>query len=298
MKFPRLRLPARGSTATPLFTRARLRFFLIGAGLLLVSLVAGIYLFFPVRALEERLEREASQGPVALAIGDLDLLFPPGLRASEVTVQTPPPSRQTIELSRVAVRPLWRTLFGADPGITFQAQLRGGELSGRARKGGSIEAQATGIAFAERLMAGSALEVAGTLTNGSFIGAVPPVVGIDSRLELTLDQVQVNGMEGLGVADGTLALGQIVMRGEGKGNTLRIEEMSARGGEVQVAGSGSLLLGQPFERSRLNLNLILTPGTGFDPNLRDLLELFASVGGDGTYRLRLTGTLASPIFAK
>ncbi|MBE0596323.1 MAG: type II secretion system protein GspN [Desulfuromonadales bacterium] len=298
MKFFRLRLPARGPTAAPLFTRARLRSYLIGLGLLLVAFVVGIYLFFPTRALQERIEREAAKGAVTLTMSDLDLLFPPGLRGTEVTVQVAPSYRQSFEINRVAVRPLWSTLFGTDPGIAFQAQLLGGELAGQARKRGSVVAQARGITFAERPITGSLIEVAGTLTTGQFTGAVPLTAGTDSRLELTLDQARINGMEGLGVANGTLNIGQIVLRGEGKGNAFRIDELEARGGDLQLSGSGSLLVGQPFERSRLNLNLILTPATGIDPALRDLLELFATAGTDGSYRLRLGGTLASPIFAK
>ncbi len=293
------RLPARSPGAPRLFTRARLKFYLLGLGLMLLSFLVSLYLFFPASALKERIEQDFSQRTTgSLNIGQLSLLFPPGLRAQQVRVNTGLPERPTVDIAAATLQPLWLSLLGSNPGVAFQASLLGGNISGRARRNGALEAQVRQLAFAEHLTAGSDMELAGTLGEGTFTGIIPPPAGSESQFALTFDSLQLKGLDSLGVADGNLNLGRISLKGSGRGNTFRIEQLEATGGEMQASGSGSVLLNQPLQRSRLNLNLVLRPGANFDRNLRDLLDLFAKAGSDGAYHLRLTGTLSQPILAK
>jgi hypothetical protein len=70
--------------------------------------------------------------------------------------------------------------------------------------------------------------------------------------------------------------------------------LAASGGQLNVDGSGTILLNKPFGRSLLNLNLALRGNPGLDPSLSELLAAFIPPAVDGTSRLRLTGTLAAP----
>ncbi|MFA5515565.1 MAG: type II secretion system protein GspN [Desulfuromonadales bacterium] len=290
-------LPAPGPR--PLLTWERMRFYLLGLALLIIAFFFGLYLFFPNEIIKERLTREiAKSAGIDVQIGSLSLLFPPGMRAERISVPLALPDRPTFDIRSVSVKPLWMSAFSSNPGAAFQARLLNGELSGWTRRDGSIEVDGRRLAFAQALVAGSAVELSGVLDQGAFTGVLPPKPTTESRFELVFDDMRINGMESLGVADGNMILGRIVCKGEGRGNNFRVEELAASGGEMLVTGSGSFMLNQPVERSRINLTVTLRPGTNFDQSLRDLLNLFANPGRDGSYSLRISGTLATPVFAK
>jgi type II secretion system protein N len=281
---PRLRLGA-------------LKFFLASLGLLLVSFALAFYLFFPTSALKDRIEQEfARQTGGEMKMSSLSVLFPAGLQADRIVI-TGLAGRDRIDVSSLSLRPAWRTLAGTNPGFNFLTRFQGGVLEGSALKSGALEARANRVAFDESLMPGSAIRISGNLERGEFSGETPIHAETETRLNLVLRQVLLTGMEGLGVSGGNTSLGTITLNVAGKGNAMRIESLSAEGGALEATGSGSLILAQPTERSRINLTLTLRPGADLDPNLRDLLTLFAQPTGDGNFRLRLTGTLAAPIFA-
>ncbi|NIQ97370.1 MAG: hypothetical protein GWN87_26740, partial [Desulfuromonadales bacterium] len=61
-------------------------------------------------------------------------------------------------------------------------------------------------------------------------------------------------------------------------------------------GRGNLLIGAKPARSRLNLQVDLLPGEGFEPMLHDLISLSGTKAApDGSYRFRLSGSLARPV---
>lgn len=293
MRIPALpRIPGRRTR-----TRPQLRFVLTSVGLLLLSFVTALYAFFPTDALRERIEREFPRRTGGtLAMRDLELAFPPGVTGKKVTLTLP--GRDRIEAASATVKPLWLTLPTNTPGIRFSARLQGGELSGKYRKGGALSAEGSKVSFDERLTTGGAVRIAGTVRSGTFTGSVPVKPDTETRFSLALDDARLTGMEGLGVSGGVLPLGTVTLQGTGKGNALRVDNLSASGGAVAASGSGSFLLASPRDRTRVNLNLTLRPAANIDPSARDLLQLFAQPAGDGSYRFRLSGTLGSPVFAR
>ncbi len=301
MKFTRFpRLPQRPAKSTgPLLTWERIRFYLIGLALMLIAFVAGFYFFFPNEVLRERLEREIVRGAkVDVRIGELSLLFPPGLKAERIRLPLTLPGRTALDIDTASAQPLWLSVLSGNPGAAFQARLLGGEITGRARQNGFLDVQAGQLAFSQPLMEGSALELSGALNEARFTGTLPPAGTNESRLELLLSDLQLKGLESLAATNGTMLLGRLVCKAEGRGNNLRIEQLEMNGGVMQVTGTGSLMLNQPIARSRINLNLTMRPAANFDRTLRDLLGLFANAGRDGSYTLRISGTLATPVFAK
>jgi type II secretion system protein N len=140
----------------------------------------------------------------------------------------------------------------------------------------------------------SQLTIKGTLSQGGFYSIFPLKPGTESHLNLTLDKVELTGLEAIGVQKDILSLGTVSLEGRGKGNSFRIHELKATGGNLEISGEGSFLLANPFEKSRFNLQLVLQPGGGFDDKLNDLLNLFAKPGQNGSYLLRVNGTLANP----
>lgn len=277
-----------------LFPSAGPTFYAGVLALLAAGFALGLYLGFPTASLKERIEAEAlRRAGIPLQIGTLSLRFPPALRLEKVRWQ-PTGVTPEIPLDQLQLRPLWLSLFSANPGTGFSAELLGGSTNGQLRRNGTVAAKLSQLTFTAPLAATSALKLGGTLRLGNVQGTYPPQPESESLVNLTLEGVHLLGLEGLGAATDRLELGTVNLQASGRGNSLKIERIEATGGALQLSGDGTFLLAQPLPGSRLNLALTLQPGAGFDPQLRDLLSLFAKPAADGSLRLRLSGTLSDP----
>jgi type II secretion system protein N len=302
MKFsPKLNLGRLGSRLgsgrprpAALFPSAGPGFYAGVLALLALGFAIGLYLGLPTTALKERIEAEALQrAGIPLRIGALSLRFPPALRLDNVHWQ-PAGTTPELGLEHLQLRPLWWSLLTANPGAGFSAELLGGNANGQLRRNGAVQAELATLSFAGPLAPTSALQLGGTLRSGSLQGVYPPQPESESRVDLTLDGVHLLGLEGVGAASDRLDLGTIHLLASGRGPSLKVERIEASGGALQLSGEGTFLLAQPLPGSRLNLTLTLRPAANFDPQLRDLLGLFAKPASDGSLRLRLSGTLGDP----
>ena len=92
-----------------------------------------------------------------------------------------------------------------------------------------------------------------------------------------------------------VALGEIVLEVDGQGRAMRITSLAAKGGDLDLNGEGTLLIGRTAATSRITLALQVRTGPNADPSIASLLELAGKPRPDGYYPLKLTGTLAKPI---
>lgn len=275
--------------------RKGIRQTLLCLALLAAGALAGFYLFFPDDALRQRLEFEASrQSGVTLGIEALDLSFPPALKGTGVHIDLPAPAARRMTVDRLSLRPLWSSLAGGNPGLAFKANLYGGLATGKALKDGTVEAEAQQLAIREALGGQLPLTLSTTLEQGSLTGTFPPGKDSPTLLELSLAQTQLTGLEALGVKKDTLNLGTIILKGSGKGRSFKVERLESSRGDLEVSASGTVLLAEPLQRSRLNLSLTLRPAAGLDKTIADLLPLFAKPARNGSFNLRLGGTLGAP----
>jgi len=292
MKIPRLAgLWKRGKSPKAPFAGQGLKFYLGALALLLVGFIAGFYLFFPTSVLQQRLEAEiAGRTPMDVRIKSVSLLFPPGLQAKGIRLTNSSPATEfTIEQIRLA--PLWSTMIGKNPGLTFNSTIMGGQVAGNLRKDGSLAANLQNLTFSTPVGGALPIQLDGRLAKGSFVGALPLQSAAQTSLTLGFEQMRISGLAALGLTDDTLALGTVTLSGSGRGNALKIDRLSASGDNLEVTGDGTVMLAEPLDRSRLNLNLVLRPGQQLDRTLADLLELFGQAEPNGSFRLRLTGSL-------
>jgi type II secretion system protein N len=291
MKIPRLAdyWKKRRVPAAP-FSGQGFKFYLGGLALLFTCFVAGFYLFFPASTLQQRLELEiAARTPLDVRITTVSLLFPPGLQTESLRLTGgSPPTEFTID--RIKLTPLWRTLVSNNPGLAFQTEILGGQVTGNLRKNGSLAANLQNLTFAAPVGGALPIRLSGRLGKGDFAGALPLQSATETRLSLGFEQMEISGLSALGLASDTLALGTVTLAGSGRANALKVDRLNASGGSLEVTGDGTVLLAEPLDRSRLNLNLVLRPGPQLDKSLADLLQLFAQAEADGSYRLRLTGS--------
>lgn len=292
MRFPRLaHLWRKGKAPAGPFGGWGFRFYLGALALLLTGLVAGFYLFFPTGALQQRLEQEiAARTPLDARIKEVSLLFPLGLQAEGIQLASgSPPTTFTVTALRLT--PLWGTLTSGNPGLAFHVEVSGGEIDGSLHKNGSIEARLQRLAFSAPVGGELPLRLSGQLGKGEVVGAYPLQSAGDTRLNLSFERIELSGLAPLGLPSDALALGAVSLVGSGRGNALKVERLSASGGSLEVTGEGTVMLAEPLDRSRLNLNLVLRPGRQLDKAFAELLELFAQANPDGSFRLRLAGSL-------
>ena len=86
------------------------------------------------------------------------------------------------------------------------------------------------------------------------------------------------------------------MKGKFSRNRLSLEEIVATQGALELSGGGTLLVGDKPESTRLNLSLRIHTAPSTPEGLRDLLSVTGiRPAADGSYLLRIGGTLAKPV---
>ena len=269
---------------------------LLALPVLLGGWLAGLLLWFPSAALETRLEQDANnhlRGMGRLELEGLSPRLPFAIGVREGTLNLTQPT-MAIAATDLAIAPLWRSLLGGNPGLSFSARLLGGETQGFARRSGELHLNLRDLRLALPLLENSQLAVEGILNRGAFTGLWPPRDGSVSRLLLTLTGVRLTGLSTLGATHDALELGTLELVGIGQGKVLKIERLEARDGHLIGTGTGSLLLADQLPASRMNLTLNLKTTAEIDGQLRELLNVLVPPAPDGSLVLRLSGTLARP----
>jgi len=92
-------------------------------------------------------------------------------------------------------------------------------------------------------------------------------------------------------------LGKIQLQATGQGRAFKIDLLQARGGEVEAKGEGTLLVTVNPQNSLINLSLNLQTTPKTSPEITNLLELVGKKQSDGSFLLKLGGTLANPVIS-
>lgn len=260
-----------------------------GGVVLLFTALCGFTLFFPAESLRPRLEAEGAKHGLTLSIKTLKTTFPLGIVATNVVINSKGVGEVKVE--RLMVTPAWSRLLLGRLALSYSADLLGGQIEGIAQRRGPLILKGEGLSWQGPLpgLSGGVLVTQGCQGDLSLLWPAPADAA--QHLALRCAEGKIEGL--LGVKD-PLLLGAISLNGSGKGKDLRLTTLSASGGQLGIDGSGSILLNQPLGRSLLNVNLNLRKNAGLNPTLAELLTAFIPPAADGTSRLRLTGTLASP----
>jgi type II secretion system protein N len=270
-------------------------FLLAGAGLLLLGMLTGVYLFFPAETLKHRITQELEMRTgVEMQIEQVALypLLTLDARGIELGLTGLP---HPLPIEALSIAPQWSTLFSADPGVLVQCSLMNGTITAGLLRSGAISTRATGLRFDLPIQKPLPFNVTGTLSEAAFDGDTRLDKEAKTHLTLRLTDVSVLGLELLRADGHGLALGEIVLEVDGQGRAMRINTLTANGGDLDVNGEGTLLIGRTTETSRIKLTLQVLPGPNADPSIATLLELVGKPEPDGRYSLKLSGTLAKPV---
>ena len=292
MRFPAW--PRRLKTSSTSVQRSSL-FLLAGAGLLLLGMLAGIYLFFPAEALRQRIiqEVEARTGG-EVQIGQVALYPLLTLDAERIKLGiTGLP--QPLEIEQLSVAPQWLTLLSGDPGVQLQGRVMFGTITAGLQKGGAISASANGLRFELPMVKPIPFRIMGTLREANLDSSTRLDSETKTGLSLRLADVSILGLEIFNADSPGLSLGEITLELDGQGRAMRMSALNAKGGDLEVDGSGTLQIGRTAATSRIRLVLQVRPGPNADPDISSLLQLAGEPGQDGRYPFQLIGTLANPI---
>ena len=269
--------------------------FLLGAaGLFLLSLLTGIYLFFPAEALKERISREvAMRTNVDLQIESLSLYPLLTLDAEKLSIaakELPWP----FEIETLKIAPGWMSLFSGDPGVEIQARLMDGTVTSSLQKSGTVNAQIADLSFDLPIQDPLTFRIAGTLVAADLDTQTRLDRETPTLLSVQLNQVRVIGLNLSGTGGTDLNLGEITLQVTGQGRNMQIDSLSAKGGDFDVEGQGAVIIGRTAASSRIKLTLQVRPESSLAPDIASLLELAGKPGPDGRYPLQITGSLVKP----
>jgi type II secretion system protein N len=250
------------------------------------------FLFFPLQPFSIQLEQLVKKQGVTLEVKGPKLLFPLGLGAEELEISHPQIIHPPFQLQDVDLRPLWTSLIGSNPGLSFELKAYQGTISGTASRSGEVQIGIDRLQINEPLGAQLPLILEGILVRGDFDGVLPLVGKNQSRMQLEFDELRIKGMKNLGSSDDLLQLGRLTGTAEAKGPVVQISNLTATGPAFDLKGSGTLRVGRTPASSSLNLSLVLSPKAGLDPMLNDLLSLTKKPQADGSYQFSLRGALA------
>jgi len=269
----------------------------LGAFFLLVTaFIAALLSFFPTEALRLRAEQMIRrQTGESVSIGRLSLRPLLSLQLADVKWSPAAEPWPPVNIPQVKVSPRWSALVTAQPGLNFITQLADGRIEGSFIPGADTQAEIISASIAPYFPGELDYKAQGILSGTFFSDGDPSAESTESVFDLQLEQAAVTGLERLGISRDRLSLGTIRIQGNLQGRNLKIENLSAAGGEIQIDGKATILVAKTPQQSRINAQIALTPGPDLAPGLRDLLTLSGvTPDRNGTFNLRLSGSLAQP----
>jgi type II secretion system protein N len=267
---------------------------LLGCGLFVLGLLAGLYLFFPAEVLKQRIIQEAEariKAQVEIKQVALYPLLTLDIDQLNISMSGLP---QPLEIDELQIAPLWSSLL-SDPGARLQAKGMNGTLAGVVQKSGALSAEAAGLRFDLPLQEPLPCNITGTLSEAQLDTVTGLKPDTKTSLSLRLNNVMIIGLASLDADNKGIPLGEITLQAEGQGRNMQIKSLAAKGGVLDVGGEGTLLVGRSAATSRIKLALQVSPGPNANPTITSMLQLAGEADAGGRYTLRVSGTLAKPV---
>ncbi|MCF6266573.1 MAG: type II secretion system protein GspN [Desulfuromusa sp.] len=271
------------------------RLFLFCFLLFVISAFFSFWMFFPADVLQRRLIYEVSQQTGLQMRGqNATMLFPVGLKL-DLLIYPPVPGMTDLELTELEVTPLWSRLFSAERGVKITTNLAGGELDISAGQSGQVTFQFKNIAVASLQELDMPYRVSGQLTGLLDGENLSENMTGHGNFTFRLNATQILGLEKIGLP-ANFSVGVLRLAGKFDQRRFSLEKVVLTGGAIELSGGGNILVGDTPEQTRLNLNVRLHPTASTPDSLGSLLKITGvRPTADGSYLLRIGGTLAKPV---
>lgn len=302
MRWPALHLPRLSLDWTRKFWG---RSTLLYAAYTVVLFVAFLLLTFPHDLLVRRVLSRVNRGPVAVDFTTVRFAWlngyeVAGIRVGPVAADNGQPPY--LELGRLWVRPALNALARGNPySLLVRADLYGGDAHGEVSVAGD---RLAGTLAWHDLNLGRYRTLTSLLEEGELAGRVSGQLNFEARGEhfnagqasgeLTVQQASLTGakVQGFGVPD--LHVRQTRMKFVVRSGHLEIQEFQATG-DVNVQGSGQIVLRDPLPDSVLNLRATVETSLATPDALKGAVALIPRApGAKPDAPITITGTLAHP----
>ena len=271
------------------------RLFLFCLLLFVVSAFFSFWMFFPADVLQRRLLQEVSQQTGLEMRGrNAAMLFPVGLKL-DLSIYPDVSELADLELTGLQVSPVWRSLFSDSQAVNLTGTIAGGTVDVDAGQSGQIDLKFKDIALLTLQQQDVPYRISGQLT-GQLAGEnISENMNGRGTFSLYLRDARVLGLEQVGLP-ANFSAGVLQLKGKFDRRRFSLEEVVLTGGDLELSGGGNILIGETSEQTRLNLNVRLHPTSTTPDSLRDLLNMTGiRPTVDGSYLLRVGGTLAKPV---
>jgi type II secretion system protein N len=192
------------------------------------------------------------------------------------------------KLEKLQITPVWSRLFSTDPAIQIDGKLASGAVDGEGSQKGDVRLNFEDISVLSLQESDLPYRISGLL-NGELHGEgmTDPLSG-RGEFAFVLKDGAALGLEKIGLP-GRLVIGTLRLAGKFNQRRFSLEK-------VLLSGGGNILIGETPEQTRLNLNIRLLPTGITSEALLDMLKLTGvRPTTDGSYLLRIGGTLAKPV---
>jgi type II secretion system protein N len=278
----------------PLPTEGKKYFFLLALLLLFSFLVSAVY-FFPVHSLKGSVERDLARTlKTDVAIGKLAMVFPLALQAKNVRTTLPLPNPYHLKIDSLLLNPVWSSFIKGKSAYTFSASLNQGTADGEADEEGNFSLNLRNVRFSLPVGEKGSLVVGGVARDAVLSGKYPPTKDDETSLSMDIEKLELLGSKSLGLTQDVLPLGQLRFQGKGRGKSFKVEQLNLSGGAIEGEAKGMVILRTPVDMSNVRLNVMLRTDPEF-PEIGDMISLIKKPTRDGSYQIRLMGTLRRPI---
>jgi type II secretion system protein N len=264
--------------------------------LFFLSLLVGVVSGFPSEVLRKRMVQEiARQTGLAVSSTTMELGLPAEVRF-DLTVDPDHPQLAPLVFSQLQLRPVWTSLVSGPRTASLQGRFADGKIAATFSSEDQLRLDLQGIQLAPLQKTGNPYHLDGVLRGELEGRQISQAGSADALFSAEISNLVVFGLDPLALPE-RLMLGQLALQGRLRGQRLNLENVALAGDFAGVTGNGTIQLGANPERTRLNLRITATPGRAFPEELKPLIELSGvKPAADGSYRFRIAGTLARPLF--
>lgn len=263
--------------------------------LFMVSAFFSFWTFFPAEVLQRRLLQEVSrQAGFALQGRNATMLFPLGL-GLDLSIYPELSGLSNLDLTGLQITPAWSSLFSDHRQVSLTGTLAGGEINAEVGQGGQFSSRFEDIAVVALQQPTLPYRISGQLAGHLAGENISSSMNGRGNFSLVLQDGRVLGLEKIGLPANFFA-GMLQLEGKLDQRRVSLEKVVLTGGSLELSGGGNILVGEIPEQTRLNLNVRLHPTSTTPDSLRELLKLTGiRPTADGSYLLRVGGTLAKPV---
>ncbi len=257
----------------------------------LLSFIAFLYVTFPFSRLESALiDRIKDESGCEIDIRKKGILFPLKLAWENIQILCPGQKAWNVASLYAEVLPL-PLIWGGEGRIHFRGRLAEGETEGTLTVTHASNQWAFSLKNQGRQI--TLPDIGGRLgwEGDAHWSHSEPYKGTGT-VAFTLEGARIKEVGEWRSPIGALSFSMVTGQVHWQGGALSMEQFSADGNEMDLAGeSGHLLLRQPWKRSILSLTLKVTP----KGQLKPLAQMVVSgYTGEGALTLAVAGSLARP----